>query len=221
MGKLIWGIGINDANYPTSKSEQLKERSIVTGKFKTKKIWVCPYYSKWQSMIRRCYSEVTHSTQPTYLRCTVCTEWLTFSSFRKWMINQEWEGSEGGKNLHLDKDILFEGNKVYSPETCVFVSQKINNFLTDRSNRRGQCLLGVHYHKKNKVFTANCSNLFTVEYHYLGSFVLEVDAHLSWKKYKHEMSCRLANTILGLDKRVKIILLTRYQNFTVVEDHLK
>lgn len=53
------------------------------------------------------------------------------------MINQEWIGRQ------LDKDILFSGNKVYSAETCVFVSPQVNTIMTNCNNKKGSLPLGV------------------------------------------------------------------------------
>ena len=57
--------------------------------------------------------------------------------FKDWMENQDWEGNQ------LDKDLLFEGNKVYGPKTCVFVTRMVNNFTLDsgaaRENYRLEC----------------------------------------------------------------------------------
>ena len=39
------------------------------------------------------------------------------------MTSQDWEGKE------LDKDLLVPGNRLYSPETCIFISKKLNNLL--------------------------------------------------------------------------------------------
>ena len=50
-------------------------------------------------------------------------------NFKKWMLTQRYEG------LHLDKDILFEGNKVYGPDTCVFVSTEVNMFLSPNTSK--------------------------------------------------------------------------------------
>ena len=36
--------------------------------------------------------------------------------------------------MHLDKDILCKGNKIYSPENCVFVPQRINNLFVKMNN---------------------------------------------------------------------------------------
>ena len=71
-------------------------------------------------MLARCYSNETLKDNPTYRGCTVCSEWLRFTTFKKWMEKQKWEG------MQLDKDILIQGNKVYSPKACLFIPLKIN-----------------------------------------------------------------------------------------------
>ena len=77
-------------------------------------------------MLQRCYSESHLVRQPTYKGCSVCEEWLTFSNFKSWMEQQDWEGKQ------LDKDLLVYKNKIYSPETCVFVSSVINSFFVEK-----------------------------------------------------------------------------------------
>ena len=126
---LVYGVGINDADY------RVQENKCYTnnlGKRATEVLWRCPYYDRWYGMIRRCYSERELSRFPTYKGCSVCEEWLTFSNFKSWMEQQDWEGK------HLDKDLLIYKNKVYSSETCVFVDYKVNLFIikgsTSKSN---------------------------------------------------------------------------------------
>ena len=117
--KLVCGVGNNDSDYVVTKFETI----VVNGKLKQKLIWVCPYYRVWKGMLERCYSIKYQESQPTYIGCSVTDEWLTFSAFKNWMEKQNFEG------MQLDKDLLIEGNKVYSPETCVFVSGMVNNFI--------------------------------------------------------------------------------------------
>lgn len=49
MGRLVHGVGINDAGYTVEKRERLSGRRKV--------IWACPYYVKWKNMLLRCYSK--------------------------------------------------------------------------------------------------------------------------------------------------------------------
>jgi len=92
------------------------------------------------------------------------------------MINQDWEGKQ------LDKDIKFTGNKVYSPETCIFVPQQINSLLTDRRAERGSESQGVHFNIRDNKFQANCS--VNGRKKHLGYFDKEEDAAVAYKEFK-------------------------------------
>lgn len=80
----------------------------------------------WQSMHDRCYKTELHTRRPTYAGCVVCEDWHTFSKFITWFDANYIPGNS------LDKDILVRGNKVYSPETCAFVPNYINNLINLR-----------------------------------------------------------------------------------------
>lgn len=73
-------------------------------------------FSIWQAMIGRCYDAKVQEKCPTYKDCTVCDEWHNFQNFADWYELNYIEGYQ------LDKDIKIDGNRVYSPETCLFVS---------------------------------------------------------------------------------------------------
>lgn len=131
---LVCGVGVNDADYKVTEGHRVNGKVVQT--------WVCPYYKRWFGMINRCYSTKSLKHRPTYVGCSVCDEWLTFSNFKKWMEQQEWEGRS------LDKDFLAEGNKVYSPDTCLFVPLELNNFTVTSATNRGKFPLGVTYRVK-------------------------------------------------------------------------
>lgn len=188
--KLVHGVGVNDADYFVYRYENGKQ------------VWRCPYYEAWKHMLERGYSDKLKKKHPTYEGVTVCEEWHSFMRFRAWMIQQDWEGK------HLDKDILFQGNKVYSPNTCVFVDGDVNKFLTDSAAARGEWPLGVYWNEQNQKFVSLCSNPFTRKQEYLGYFHCHNQAHLAWKKRKHELACQLAD--IQTDKRVAEALRTRY-----------
>ena len=59
-------------------------------------------------------------------------------------------GARLGRDKHLDKDILFEGNKIYSADNCVFVTRIVNNFTIDRGAERGKWQVGVHWDEKGR-----------------------------------------------------------------------
>lgn len=119
--KLVYGVGINDADYVL----QVKKTIFCeySGRKKQKFVSVCRFYITWLNMFRRCYSKTFINKQPTYEGCYVDERWHSFMSFREWMMQQSYEGKQ------LDKDILFPGNKLYGPDTCVFVDFKVNAFF--------------------------------------------------------------------------------------------
>lgn len=201
--KLVYGIGTNDVDYVVQKFETT---GYVDGKIKQKKVWACPYYRVWTSMLNRCYSAKYQERYPTYVGCTVSNEWLTFSNFKNWMEKQDWEDKQ------LDKDILFEGNKIYSSGTCVFVTQTVNKFTSDRGNHRGEWLIGVYWHKITEKFVSMCSNPFTKKQETLGYFTSEQEAHKAWLKRKLELAHELA--AVQEDPRVAKALIDRYMNYS-------
>jgi len=134
----INAVGINDADYKTQPRSNGRA-------------FTCPYYRKWSSMLRRCYSKKTQEKQPAYKGCSVCDEWLVFSVFRSWMIKQNWKGKE------LDKDIITPGNKIYSPDNCCFVEQYLNKLLETSAASRGPHPLGVSFDKSRNKYLSKIS----------------------------------------------------------------
>lgn len=200
--RLVYGVGINDVDYVVQKWETI---GYVNGVRKQKRVWICPYYRVWQNILQRCYSTKFQERNPTYVGCSVSEEWLTFSNFRAWMTGQDWEG------MQLDKDLLFEGNKVYSKETCVFVTRAVNMFTIDRGNDRGEWMIGVCWHKQAGKFMSYCSNPFTNKREYLGLFTCEQEAHQAWLSRKLELAHLLVAE--QTDERVAKALVERYTNY--------
>lgn len=204
--KLVCGVGRNDSGQAVVKYETTE----VNGVQKQKAVWRCPYYMAWGNMLKRCYSAKLQERYPSYRGCTVSEEWLLFSNFKSWMEKQQWEGSQ------LDKDLLFEGNKVYSPETCVFVSGVVNGFTTDSKASRGEWMIGVDWYKPAGKFRSKCSNPFTKKLEHLGYFATELEAHEAWRKRKLELAHELA--AIQTDPRVAKALIDRYSN-PYAEEH--
>ena len=94
-------------------------------------------YKCWSRMIKRCYYQDSKRTINTYEDCSVCDEWRDLSAFA------EWHKKHYVRGWALDKDILLKGNRVYSPNTCCFVPQEINNLFTKRNVARGGLPIGV------------------------------------------------------------------------------
>jgi hypothetical protein len=169
--RIVYTFGVNDADY--------KVKSIVLGKKVN-----CPFYLSWSSMLRRCYSAEFHKRNPTYKVCTVCDEWLLFSNFKKWMENQDWEGK------YLDKDILTQGNKTYSPINCLFVSMQVNSLFNEYKKGRGKHKRGVTLNKRLNKYIAQCT--YKGGRFHLGCFNNETDAFKVYKLFKYMVIAMLA-----------------------------
>jgi hypothetical protein len=192
--RLVCGVGVNDANY------KVKTTKVVNGKHVI--VNYCEIYHLWKRMIVRCHSEKFKEKRPTYAECKVCDEWLFFSNFKRWADNLDYHGK------HLDKDVINEGSLIYSPENCAFVTQLTNSFVVDCGAARGKYKIGVYLNKKANRLVAACRNPFTKKKEALGYFDCELEAHLTWKKRKHELACQLAD--MQTDERVANALRTRY-----------
>lgn len=105
-------------------------------------------YTVWDGMLRRCYNEKERNKFPSYKDVTVCEEWKDFQNFAEWYENNHIEGFE------LDKDILFKGNKIYSPSTCCFVPREINILFSNSLKTTRTYPLGVHYETRSGKFVA-------------------------------------------------------------------
>lgn len=107
-----------------------KYQPTIDGKIKSKVF----YY--WFNMMKRCYAESQKDKNKSYFgKATICKEWHNFQNFAEWFYENIYEFNEG--RLHIDKDILGNGNKVYSPDTCVIIPQRINMIFMKKPNSDG------------------------------------------------------------------------------------
>jgi len=168
--KLVCGIGINDARYTVGLSAG--GRRVP-----------CPIYSIWRAVVKRCYSEAVQKRQPAYRGCSMSDEWLLFSNFRMWVVKQSWVGKD------LDKDIIKSGNKLYSSETCIFVSHRINTLLISAQTSKGKLSTGVSYEYSR--YRARChSDGGGVD---LGRFDTEKEASDAYLSFKSKCVLKVAS----------------------------
>ena len=199
MSKLVWGVGTNDLGYRTQVYEYVTEDG---GERVLKLVFRCKYYEVWKDMLKRCYSKKSLERNPTYIGTSVCSEWLSATAFKKWMEQQDWHGK------CLDKDIIVPKSKLYSPDTCAFVLNATNLFVTARDASRGEYPIGVHLYKHTGKYQALCQNIFTGKNEHLGYFSTPEEAHEAWRKRKHELAQLVAAT--ESDPRVVEALKKRY-----------
>lgn len=140
MSKLIFNIGyIGDGIYKS------RINGVITRE-----------YATWWSMLQRCYDEKYKEKHNTYEDCYTVEEWHNFQNFAKWYSDNYYQIGE--ERMCLDKDILIKGNKVYSPDTCIFVPQNINLLFTKNDNRRNGLPIGVSFDKSRNKYIAMCGN---------------------------------------------------------------
>jgi hypothetical protein len=104
----VYGVGYHGEGKYISKKE---------GTTTTTKVYKC-----WNRMLERCYSKswLSKPKNANYKGCTVHPDWHNLQCFGEWFDKNYIEGYE------LDKDIKVDGNKVYGPDTCAFVSKEDN-----------------------------------------------------------------------------------------------
>jgi hypothetical protein len=158
--------------------------------------------SRYFDMNKRCKVDGAYQKRrPTYIGCTISENFKDFQHFT------EWSQSQSGNNLvnyNLDKDLLIEGNKVYSEETCVFIPRELNSFLTFHDKTRGEFALGVCRNKRDMRFVS-CIRKDN-KLIYLGSFSTEIEAHriyiIAKEEHAQEWYKRCLSGEVVVDSRV-------------------
>lgn len=182
----VHGVGINDSNTPIYRREAGRQVK-------------CKYYQVWTGMLERGYCKIYKAKHPAYLEVSVCPDWLLFSNFREWMREQDWKGNQ------LDKDLLSPGNKIYSPESCCFVTPEVNKFLIYKK-RTDELPRGVTWKPKNRKYVAQCSDNGVTKY--LGIFETAEQAHIVWKEEKLRLAKLLSEK--QTDQRIGEAILVYY-----------
>lgn len=148
-------------------------------------------YSKWRDMFDRCYSN--NKKSDTYKDCFVCEEWHNYQNFAKWYEENLWDA----KFTFLDKDILFKGNKIYSPDTCIFVNNRINTLFVKSNKSRGDFPIGVSYDKSRNKFSSHCCTRTGEESKrnrlFLGRFDTPIEAFNAYKQFKESYIKQVAD----------------------------
>lgn len=136
------------------------EIGICLGKYRPKDY--PKEYKSWMNMLCRCTSEQYKIMHPTYANVTCVTEWLIFDNYCKWVLKQENYAALCGTQWSPDKDILYKGNKLYSPDTVCLVPQNVNKLFLKHDSHHGEFPIGVTINKNAKInkYVARCNNPF-------------------------------------------------------------
>jgi hypothetical protein len=203
---------INDRTYPTCN---LDENGVPR-----KSLGHTPVYMAWKNMKERCTSKKLKEKSPTYIGVDASVEFKNFTFFHDWWFEQK---GNNFPNLHLDKDLLIKGNKIYSPKTCLLIPSFVNNFLVNRGADRGDYLIGVckqGYYKNGDVrYMAGVSDYDPISgktrREHIGCFRYELEAFRAYKEAKEAIAKKYAAYLQGkVDDRVINALLNFEVNIT-------
>lgn len=166
-------------------------------------------YIKWCSMRDRCKIEGNVQKRlPSYIGCTMADCFKSkdegFQYFAEWCQSQIGFGKDG---FQLDKDILVKGNQIYSPDTCVFVPQQLNNlFLLPNktnnlpvgvrlaSNGKYRVELSVNNEKLNLGYFTNSQEAGDI---YLSRKIQAI--HQIAQQYKDQIDTKLYDVLMNYD----------------------
>jgi len=86
----------------------------------TKRVTLTYAGNAWHGVQARC---LPHAAGPAPRQCG----FADFQQFAEWFVRQPAYSFPGGADL--DKDLLYQGNTLYSPETCLLLPPEINGFV--------------------------------------------------------------------------------------------
>ena len=151
-------------------------------------------YDIYHEMLKRCYDPKYQEKHTTYKDCRVEDYLLNFQHMAKWINENYYEVP--GERLHLDKDILYKGNKIYNRNSCIFVPQRINELFTKCDKFRGSDPIGVSPNSSGN-YEARCNNGYG-KLIYLGVYHTKEQAFQVYKQYKEKVIKDVINSYEGI-----------------------
>ena len=151
-------------------------------------------YKIWHGMLQRCYCSKYQEKQPTYKACEVEDYLLTFQHMGEWLEENYYEVP--GERMHLDKDILCKGNKVYSRDICIFVPERINVLFTKCDKSRGDNPIGMCLSSSGN-YQVECCNGYGKSV-YLGVYSTKEEAFKVYKNYKEKVIKEVIDSYEGI-----------------------
>jgi hypothetical protein len=133
--------------------------------YKNKESWqefVNPkIYRHWVKLLDR-LTDTGRPANARYRDCTVTALWHNFQNFAAWAARQPYFEY---KDACLDKDLVVKGNRHYSPDTCCFLPNIVNVFISSHYEKESGLPEGVNIiHPK----TQNSKVGYVARCHFLG-----------------------------------------------------
>lgn len=148
-------------------------------------------YNTWVTMLYRCYCD---EDTVYFKESSVCKEWLCYQNFADWYSHNKYEVKG---RLHLDKDILFPGNKIYEPDKCILIPQRINMLFMNKTNKR-----------KLPNGIAECVSGYLAQYNHerIGIYKTLEEAYKVYSDRKKKEIIKVANELKVLFQKKHIML---------------
>lgn len=157
-------------------------------------------YFAWTSMLDRCYGK--QEKHPAYNgKCHVCDEWLNFQNFADWYSKSEYPVNE---RLHVDKDILYPGNTLYSPDRCILVPQRINMLFMINTMKCNGIPQGIREYKSGKYNSSYRGQS-------LGTYCSLEEAFAAYKEEKEKTIKKVANEYKSIIPKSLYEVLIKYE----------
>lgn len=156
---LVKGVGLNDSPFRMGMT--------INGRVVNHRA-----YDIWSGILQRCYDKKFQKAHPHYAGCSVCDEWLIFSNFFAWWKEHQVDGWE------VDKDFKLPGNRIYSPNHCLFIPKEVNAFIVSRGKKKSELPMGVSYLYRLDKYKATISR--DGSHIHLGLFKTAEEANQAW-----------------------------------------
>ena len=191
---------------PTIRDFKNEDGKWSSGYSKDGKTYHTKASAVWHAMRQRCGVGGSKKANAAYADCVMSENFLKFQFFAEWCQTQI---GYGLPNYQIDKDILLEGNRVYSEVNCVFVPQELNSFFCSRSGPVSDLPKGV----------TRCKNSYSARFApasvsgYLGMFKTVEEASQSYQDARNKGLARwlrhFQNDEFVIDQRVTNALAER------------
>ena len=103
-------------------------------------------YGVWYHMLRLVKNDPDNNS--------ICEEWKDYNNFLEWYDKNYY--SVDDEKMDLLKDIFDRNNKLFSPDTCVFVPYRITRLLKGKTSKT-DLPVGVGKKKNSDMYYSTCS----------------------------------------------------------------